>query len=41
MAGTLPSLLVLLVALAASLASLVGGSRTGCSPNPPRRPGSR
>lgn len=41
MSGTLPTLLVLLGALAASLAFLVGSSRTACTPNPPRRPESR
>jgi hypothetical protein len=41
MSGTLPTLLVLLGALAANLAFLVGGSGSGCAPNPPRRPGSR
>lgn len=41
MADVLPCLLVLLVSLAASLASVAGGTHTGCAPNPPHRPSSR
>jgi hypothetical protein len=41
MACPLPTLLVLLAALSASLALLARGPGAACEPNRPRRPGSR
>jgi hypothetical protein len=41
MTWPLPALLLLLVALCASLAVQARGSSSACRPHPPRRPGNR